>query len=163
MNTTPSLGQDSRSDSPQQKLRRAMERIDNKIKGKILAEPPHHHSHYNAYLQKNPIAVIKVPNSIYYDWDEKILLQTKLHPGKVAFSYTDLLNFSLARSSMFLSVKNNIERRLKKESYKIKRKYTALKGGDSKIIFKQKFHQYLLFEKELCFHSQEPPSIQIPG
>jgi len=65
---------------------------------------------------------------MYHDWDKKISLQAKLHPGQKLLSYTDLLNFSLARTGMFLSVKNSIENRLKKESNKIKSKYTTLKG-----------------------------------
>jgi len=148
--------------SPQQQLKKDIECIDNKIKGKIFARAPHNHRQYNVFLNKNPIASVEIPNSMYHDWDKKISLQAKLHPGQKLLSYTDLLNFSLARTGMFLSVKNSIENRLKKESNKIKSKYTTLKGV-KKQCFKQASHHYLLLENELHFHSQASPSIEVTG
>ena len=95
--------------SPQQQLKKEIECIDNKIKGKIFARAPHNHRQYKVFLNKNPIASVEIPNSMYHDWDKKISLQAKLHPDRRLLSYTDLLNFSLARTGMFLSVKNSIE------------------------------------------------------
>ena len=154
--TSPSGSQSS--DSPQQRLRKDMERIDNKIKGKIIPRDPRDHRQYKTYLQNNPIAQIEIPNSLYYDWEAKIALQTELH-CRVS-TYDDLLNFSLARTGMFSSVNNNIVCRLKREFCKIRQIYTAL-GGAKKIAFKKSgSRQLLLFEREVCFYSQK---IEIPG
>jgi len=106
--------------SPQQQLKKEIECIDNKIKGKIFARAPHNHRQYKVFLNKNPIASVEIPNSMYHDWDKKISVQANLHPGQKLLSYTDLLNFSLARTGMFLSVKNSIENRLKKNPIRSK-------------------------------------------
>jgi len=39
---------------------------------------------------------------MYYDWDVKISLQAKLHPDRKVPSYTDLLNFSPARTGIHI-------------------------------------------------------------
>ena len=83
-----------------------METIDNKIKRKIIPRDPRDHSQYKTYWQNNPIAQIEIPNSLYYDWEAKITLQTELHCR--ASTYDDLLNFSLARTGMFSSVNSTI-------------------------------------------------------
>jgi len=64
------------------------------------------------------------------------------------------LNLSLTGTGIFLSVK--------KTSNAENQPYTTLKGA-KKMFFKQTFHRYLVFENELYFYSQAPPSIQVSG
>ncbi|XP_065908333.1 uncharacterized protein [Dysidea avara] len=135
-----------------------MECIDNKIKGKIIPTDPRDHRQYKACLQNNPIAKIVIPNSLYYDWEAKIKLQRKLH-CRVS-TYADLLNFSLARTGIFSSVNSNIECRLKREFCKIRSRYTELMGTKKTVFKESGSRKFLLFEKEVCFHSQH---IEIPG
>jgi len=77
-----------------------MQCINNKVKGKIIARAQHRHL---KFLDKNPTADTEIPNSdteipnsMYYDWDVKI----SLHPDRGVACYTDLLNFSIARTGM---------------------------------------------------------------
>ena len=70
-NMTSPLGSLS-SESPQQELKKDMECIDNKSKGKII---PRDHRQYKACLQNNPITKIVIPNSLYYNWEAKIKLE----------------------------------------------------------------------------------------
>ena len=146
------------SESPEQKIKRKLERIDSKIKGKIIPSDSRDHRQYKDSLGKNPIAMIVIPNYLYYDWDAKISLQAAL--GCRLSTYAELLNFSLSNTGMFSSVGSSIEARLKREASKIKRKYSSLRGA-KKTAFKQfGRHKLMLFEREVCFQSRH---VEIPG
>jgi len=135
-----------------------MERIKNKIKGKIISSNLRYHRNYKDSLQKNPIAKIERPHSFFYDWESKMSIQAALNHW--VSTYAELLNFILVRTSMFLSVNSIVEDRLKREFCKIKKTYTSLIGEKKTAYKKLGSHHLLLFEKEVCFYSQH---IQIPG
>ena len=140
--------------------------VNDRIRGKILAKSPTTHSQYNdkACLQKNPIASIEIPISFFIDWDEKISLQAELRQRPP--TYVELLNFSLARTSMFSVVTDtDLEGRLKKVVSKVRGGYKTLKGANKMKFKRSRIRKFMLFESDVCFHPQpqQYSVITIPG
>ena len=140
--------------------------VDNKIKGKIFARDPKTHRQYSQFVKKNPIALLEIPKGFILDWQAKIKMQAQA--GYSVSTYTDLLNLGLAPSSLFASLNNSIESRLKKESSKIRGAYTSTFGA-KKTAFNSSIHNLLLFESEVDFNYTSQPlgqssnALQLPG
>jgi len=118
----------SKSASADTDLGASIKRIDNNIKGRIIAREPRLHKHYQEFLQRNPVASLEIPNGIFQEWEKKISLQAASAGRKVS-TYADLLNFSLAPSTLFALVNDTIVGRLSKVSARTRSTYTTLKGA----------------------------------
>ena len=145
------------SASEQLELEVKLRLLDEQIKDKIVPDDPTVHRQFKSEKNKNPVASLEIPNSMYYKWDEKINIQRKL--GRPVPNYADLLNFSLCQSSLFASVNRTIEGRLKKLASSVKYDYRDL-FGSKKSKFKRLSRKLLLFKTEV---EMEQCPIEIPG
>ena len=117
-------------------------------------------NHMSKVVGKNPVASLDIQYSVFFLWETKKSLQSKL--SFPISTCCQLVNKSIKTSRRIVQCER-LETRLKKESSRITAKYRTLKG-QHRTLFKTKTINVLIFEGELSDHESPPPAkLQISG
>ena len=140
-----------------------LDRIERELAAKISirsASQSQSTNHMSKVVGKNPVASLDIQYSVFFLWETKKSLQSKL--SFPISTYCQLVNKSIKTSRRIVQCER-LETRLKKESSRITAKYRTLKG-QHRTLFKTKTINVLIFEGELFDHESPPPAkLQISG
>ena len=110
-----------------------------------------------AFAEKNPVKSLQIGYSVFFQWEEKRILQNKL--SLPVSSYCQLINESIIGPHT-INKHERLEVRLEKEASRILSKYETLKG-QHRSLHKAKTVNILLFQGKISEPEDAPARLKL--